>query len=73
MLTKIIGTGVMKPYSRELELQQPILVRELVDMLQMPANLAEELLVVKGHRLLKDEEQIMSGDQIYLFLAVMGG
>ena len=73
MLTKIIGTGVMKPYSRELELEQPILVRELVDLLQMPANLAEELLVVRGHGLLSNEELIMNGDEIFLYLAVMGG
>ena len=73
MLTKVIGTGVMKPYSRELELPQHLLVRELVKLLHMPANLSEDLLVVSGHRLLTDEEQIKCGDEIFLFLAVMGG
>ena len=73
MLTKIIGTGVMKPFSREIDLQHSILVPELVKLLQIPANLAEELLVVRGHHLLTDEEQIMNGDEIFLYLAVMGG
>jgi len=73
MLTRIIGTGVMTPFSRELELQQPIEARELVKLLQIPPNLAEELLVVRGHRLLTDEEQIVNGDEIFLYLAVMGG
>jgi hypothetical protein len=73
MLTRIIGTGVMQPYSREINLQQPIKVCELVKLLQIPPNLAEELLVVRGHRLLTDEEQVVSGDEIFLYLAVMGG
>ncbi len=73
MLTKIIGAGVMEPYSRELELQQPTPAGELVTLLQIPANLAEELLVVRGHSLLTDEELVMNGDEIHLYLAVMGG
>ena len=73
MLTKIIGTGVMQAYSREIELEEPMIVRDLVKMLEMPANLVEELLVVRGHRLLTDEEPVLNGDEIYLYLAVMGG
>ena len=73
MLTKIIGMGVMKPFSREIDLQHPILVRELAKLLQIPASLAEELLVVREHHLLMDDEQIMNGDEILLYLAVMGG
>jgi hypothetical protein len=73
MLTKVIGTGVMEPYSRELELEQPIKVCNLVKLLQIPPNLLEELLVVRGHHLLGDEELVMGGDEIMLYLAVMGG
>jgi len=73
MLTKIIGMGVMKPFSREIDVQHPILVRDLVKLLQIPASLAEELLVVREHHLLTDEEQIMNGNEIFLYLAVMGG
>lgn len=73
MLTKIIGMGVMKPFCREIDLQHPILVRELAKLLQIPASLAEELLVVREHHLLMDDEQIMNGDEILLYLAVMGG
>lgn len=73
MQIKIIGAGVMQPYSREINLEEPMRVRDLVNLLQIPANLAEELLVVREHRLLTDEEQIKNGDEIFLYLAVMGG
>jgi uncharacterized membrane protein len=72
MSVKIIGVGVMKQFSRDLEVAN-IAVSELAAKLGMPQDLADELIVVRGHRKLNEEDLIHDGEEVTLFLHIMGG
>ena len=63
----------MGKFSREITLPEQIQVCNLAELLKMPKELAEELIVVRNHRRLNEDELILDNDEIYLFLAVMGG
>jgi uncharacterized membrane protein len=72
MSVKIIGVGVMKQFSRDLEVAN-IAVSELAAKIGMPQDLADELIVVRGHRKLNEEDLIHDGEEVTLFLHIMGG
>jgi molybdopterin converting factor small subunit len=73
MSVRIVGSGIMKQFSRELEIANTIAVSELAAILEMPENLADELIVVRGHRKLNEDELIHDGEEVALFLQIMGG
>lgn len=72
-MAKFIGKGVYKRYSQERKLEQPILVQDLPTLLKVPKDLSENLIVVRQNRKLNDDELIRDEDEIYFFLAIMGG
>jgi hypothetical protein len=72
-MTKFIGNGVYKPYSREVDLDQPILVRDLGKFLNIPKDLSDNLIVVRQSQILGSEEQIHNNEEILFFFAAMGG
>ncbi len=49
------------------------MARDLPDFLKLPAELSENLIVVRKNRKLNDDELIHNDDEVYFFLAVMGG
>lgn len=73
MSIKIIGVGVMKRFSTDLDVANSIAVSDLAASLEMPQELADELIVVRGHRKLNEEELIHDGEEVTLFLQIMGG
>ncbi len=72
-MLKIIGKASMQSFSREIELQDRVSVADLPRLLHMPPDLADSLIVVRGHSKLDQKDMILKDDEIYLFLAVMGG
>lgn len=73
MSIKIVGVSIMKQFSTDLEVANAIAVSELASRLKMPKDLADELIVVRGHRKLNEDELIYDGEEATLFLQIMGG
>ena len=72
-MTKFVGNGVYKPYSREVDLEQPIMVKDLGKFLSIPKDLSDNLIVVRQSQVLGSEELINNNDEILFFFAAMGG
>lgn len=72
-MAKIIGKGEFRSFSQDIFLATSIKVQDLPGFLKMPAELAEIAIVVRGNRKLDFDEPIHNDDEIYLFMAVMGG
>ena len=72
-MTKFVGNGIYKPYSREVDLDQPILVGDLGKFLNIPKDLSDNLIVVRQSQVLGSEELIYNSDEILFFFAAMGG
>jgi hypothetical protein len=72
-MAKIIGKGEFRSFSRDVVLSTSIRVQDLPSLLNMPAELAEIAIVIRGNRKLDFDELIYNDDEIYLFMAVMGG
>lgn len=72
-MIKIIGSGVMKKFSQELDIEFEIKADDLPVILNMPEPLVNNLIIVRNHRRLDSDEMINPNDEIYLFFAMMGG
>jgi|LDZU01.1.fsa_nt_gi hypothetical protein len=72
-MTKIFGNGIFKEYSQDLCLHQTIRVKDIGEILKLPQELSNNLIVVRQSRKLNDDEEINNSDEIYLFFAAMGG
>ncbi len=72
-MAKIIGKGALKSYSQSLVLTTAIRAQDLPGLLKIPDELAEVTILVRDHQMLDDDELIDDDDEIYLFMAVMGG
>jgi hypothetical protein len=72
-MTKFTGRGLLEPYSCEMSLEEPITVRSINTLLGLPAHYASNLVVIRGSKILSDNDRIDNTDEIILFLAVMGG
>jgi hypothetical protein len=72
-MAKIIGKAPLTSYSQDLDLPHAVTVQDLPGLLKMPEELAEVVIVVRDHQKLDDGELIENDDEIYLFMAVMGG
>jgi hypothetical protein len=73
MKAKIIGKGIMQPFSKDITFSTQIRVQDLPRLLEMPQDLANNLIVVRNHQNILSDETIENGDEIYLFIAAMGG
>lgn len=72
-MAKFIGKGVLQQYSQDLFLTNQIKVRDLPSLLKLPDELAAILIVVRDHHKLDFDELIFNNDEVYLYMAVMGG
>jgi len=72
-MLKVIGKGSMHQFSREIVLDNQIHVNDLPGLLQMPEELSDNLVVVRGHLKLDSNDLLFTEDEIFIFLAVMGG
>lgn len=73
MKAKIIGKGILQPFSKDISFTTQIRVQDLPGLLEMPEDLANNLIVVRNHHNLLSNELIENDDEIYLFIAAMGG
>lgn len=73
MMIKVTGIGIMNQFSGNLDIQDSIIVSQLPEMLRMPKEIADELIVVREHRKLNEDEMIHDGEEVTLFLQIMGG
>ena len=72
-MTNFVGNGIYKPYSREVDLEHPLLVRDLGAFLNIPKDLSDNLIVVRRSLVLGSEELIHNNEEILFFFAAMGG
>ena len=72
-MTKFVGESIFKPYSRDVKLKQPVLVKDLGTFLNIPKDLSNNLIVVRQNQILGGEELIHDDEEIILFFAAMGG
>lgn len=72
-MVKIIAKGLLKHLSQDLSLTAPIQVNDLSQLLHLPEDFANNLIVVREHLKLESDDIIQTDDEIYLFLATMGG
>lgn len=72
-MTKIIGKGLLQPYSQEIFLPPGTLVRDLPSLLGLTEEHSSVMIVVRDHTKLDFEDVLDDKDEIILFMAVMGG
>jgi len=72
-MTTFIGSGLLAPYSCELHLEHPIPISKIGKYLALPVEYEKNLIVVKGSRVLSQEESISDCDEIRIFIVPMGG
>lgn len=60
-------------FSQEVMVNDPFAARNLPIILKMPSHLSNNLIIVKDHKILQADNMISNEDEVYLFLAVMGG
>ena len=72
-MASIIGKGVLEPYSQILELPEPVPAVRLADLLKLPEAYHENTIAVRDNRALSLDELIYNGDEILVFVSVMGG
>lgn len=72
-MVKIIGKGVLKPYSQTVELTESLPAAGLLELLKLPEIYREEIIAVKNGRVLSLDELVCNNDEIVVFLSVMGG
>lgn len=72
-MTVFSGVGLFRPYSCEIVLESPIAARDLGELLKLPENYYNYLIAVRGSRVLNKDDLIYDGDEILLYMALMGG
>ena len=69
----VTGKASLKKFSREITLPQPVFVSEIPEILGMDAEYHENIIVTRDNRVLMQDELIFDGDEVEIFIAVMGG
>jgi sulfur carrier protein ThiS len=73
LMASIIGKGVLKPFSQTLVFQEPVAVAFLPELIKLPADYRENVIVVRDGKVLSLDEMLHDDDELLLFIAVMGG
>jgi hypothetical protein len=72
-MTRFEGRGMLKPFTREITLAEPVRVCDLDALLGLPEAYSSNLIVVRGSKKLNTNDLINNGEEIILFIAPMGG
>lgn len=72
-MTSIVGKGPLKTYSQTLTLTGPAPVADLPELMKVPEEYRENIIAVRGGKVLSLDELVNDGDEILVFLSVMGG
>ena len=70
---KIIGKGILKQYSQTLDINESVSSANLPELMKLPENLRENVILVRDGRVLSPDELVSDDDEIILFVSVMGG
>ena len=68
-----IGHGMLASYGGEIKCDAPTRLSILIDALNLPEDLRENLLVVRNKNMIDDAELISCNDTLHLFIATHGG
>lgn len=72
-MTKFNGRGLLKPFTCELKLTEPVPVHSLETLVGLPEDYGKNLVVVRGSKKLDFTDLIYDNEEIILFLATLGG
>jgi len=72
-MASIVGQGVLKPYSQTVLLPEPVNVASLPELMKLPENYRENVIVVRDNKVLSLDEPLYDNDEILVFISVMGG
>ena len=72
-MASIIGKGVLEPYSQTVVFLEPVLVASLPELMKIPENYSENMIVVRDKKVLSLDELIFDDDEIMVFISAMGG
>ena len=72
-MATIIGKGVLEPYSQTMLLPEPVTAACLPELMKVPEALRENIIPVRGGKVLSLDELIYNEDEITVFVSVMGG
>lgn len=72
-MVKIVGHGILNKFSRELYIDVPLTLKELVKLVGIGEELMKDIVFVRGSIRIDGDELIKDGDEIHLFVAMCGG
>ena len=72
-MASIIGIGVLKPYSQEVEILEPVPTACLPELMKLPEIYREDIVAVRDGKVLSLDDLMSNIDKILVFVSVMGG
>ncbi|MDN5331942.1 MAG: hypothetical protein PWP45_1167 [Tepidanaerobacteraceae bacterium] len=72
-MTKFIGHGMLEIYSKELDIGGEEKLSNVVRFLNIPENLQEHIVFIKGGRTLNGDDLIKDGDEVHFYIVPFGG
>lgn len=72
-MTRFDGRGLLKLFSCEMMLTEPVPVYTLDSLLGLPKEYGSNLIIVRGTKKLNADDLIYDDEEIILFFATMGG
>ena len=72
-MARIIGKGVLEPYSQSLVFPEPVKVACLPELMKLPEAYRENVIAVRDGKALTLNNLLYDSDEILLFISVMGG
>jgi hypothetical protein len=72
-MAKVVGHGMLEKYSREIFLQNPIKLQELLTIIGIPDVTFENALFLKGNCRLKKDDLVSDEDEVHFYLVPLGG
>lgn len=72
-MVRFVGHGMLEKYSREVEIEGPRPLHELLEELTIPQDLKNILIPVREARIVQSGDLVSEDDVIHLFIALSGG
>ena len=72
-MASIVGKGVLHPYSQKLAFPEPVPVSCLPELMKLPEIYRKSIIPVRNGKVLSLDELLHDDDEIFVFIAVMGG
>lgn len=72
-MASIIGKGLLEIYSQTLDIQGTVSAASLYELLKLPESYRDNIIAVRGGKVLMANDIIENNDEIVVFVSVMGG